>query len=358
MKEITVKTGQDSYKIQIGNRLLLDNPELDKMLGDRKSALILSNYLYDLHWEYLMEVIARQRGTNLFLMQDTEENKNYSHAEKFLQGFVEKGLTRKSAVWAIGGGVVGDFAGYCASLYMRGIPIVQVPSTLLAMVDSSIGGKVAVNLNVGKNIVGHFHQPSLVISDTFFLSTLPLREMKCGLAEILKHGLIGDQGTLDILQKHTLQSVQDESVLSELIYLSAAFKASIVEQDEKEGGLRAILNYGHTAGHAIESLLEYRGISHGEAVALGILVASRLSMETGLLSREGLDYIEDMLKRYELVNSEISCDPKELMEHMKYDKKNSGDSVRFVLLKNPGEPVYDQTVDAGLLSSVLEKTLK
>jgi 3-dehydroquinate synthase len=265
MKEITVNTGHGAYLIRIGSGILSGNPALDRIIVGRRSAFIVSERVYDLHVEYISDVISRYPRAELFIMDDREENKSYSHAEKFLQGFVEKGFTRESAVVGIGGGVVGDFAGYCASLYMRGIPVVQIPTTLLAMVDSSVGGKVAVNLNVGKNIVGQFHQPSLVLSDTSLLSTLPERELKCGLAEILKHGLIGDEGTLEILRRNTIDSIREEPALSQLIYLSARFKASVVEKDEREEGLRAILNFGHTVGHAIESFMQYRGVSHGEA---------------------------------------------------------------------------------------------
>jgi len=277
-------------------------------------------------------------------MQDLEENKSYLYAEKFLQGFADKRLARDSVVWSIGGGVVGDFAGYCASLYMRGINIVQCPTTLLAMVDASIGGKVAVNLRSGKNLVGGFLQPLLVVCDTFFLSTLPEKEVKCGLAEIIKHALIGDSASFDILLKHDLVSVQKEDVLSELIYNSVKFKLSVVSQDEKEVSLRAILNFGHTVGHAVESLMEYKGISHGEAVAAGILAESRISRDMALLSSVDQEKITALLKQYNMGDKSISCDVEDVIEHMKFDKKNVGDRIKFVLLKEPGVPLYGNSV--------------
>jgi 3-dehydroquinate synthase len=353
MKEITVNTAHSAYPIRIGSGILAADPALDRIIEGRRSAFIVSGKVYDLHGEHIRNVISRYPRAALFIMDDLEENKSYSCAERFLQGFVDKGLTRESAVVGIGGGVVGDFAGYCASLYMRGIPVIHIPTTLLAMVDSSIGGKVAVNLNVGKNIVGQFYQPSLVLSDTSFLATLPERELKCGLAEILKHGLIGDRGTLEILERHTIASIREEAVMSELIYLSARFKASVVEQDEREGGLRAILNFGHTVGHAIESFMQYRGVSHGEAVAMGMLAEARLSEGAGLLSGEGLRYAEDMLSRYGLLELKVPSGADELIEHMKYDKKNTEDSIRFILLESPGRAVYGRTLDEGILRSVM-----
>ncbi|MDR3237032.1 MAG: 3-dehydroquinate synthase [Spirochaetia bacterium] len=358
MKEIEAVIGESRYTIEIGNRLLLDSQRLkEKISGSGKCAVVLSNYLYDLHWEYLIEVLGGYTNKELFLMQDSEENKNYIYAENFLQGFAVKGLARDSLVWSIGGGVVGDFAGYCASLYMRGINIVQCPTTLLAMVDAGIGGKVAVNLQSGKNLVGSFHQPILVVSDTVFLSTLPDREIKCGLAEIIKHSLIGDAASMDILLKHNLESVKDESVLSELVYHSAKFKVSVVAADEKEEGLRAILNFGHTVGHAVESFMAYKDISHGEAVAAGILAESRISKEAGLLSADGLELVVDLLKRYDLFDNSINCGSDGVIEHMKFDKKNKENSVRFVLLKAPGEALYNQTVPNDIINRAVEETL-
>ncbi|MCL1911492.1 MAG: 3-dehydroquinate synthase [Leptospirales bacterium] len=360
MKEIEAVIGSSRYTVQIGRQIMMNSAELRKKLSVGKCAVVLSNHLYDLHWEYLMELLGAYTNKELFLMQDSEENKSYLYAEKFLQGFADKRLTRDSIVWSIGGGVVGDFAGYCASLYMRGINIIQCPTTLLAMVDASIGGKVAVNLHSGKNLAGGFLQPLLVVCDTLFLSTLPEKEIKCGLAEIIKHALVGDTASLEILLKHNLVSVQNEDVLSELIYNSVKFKLSVVSQDEKELSLRSILNFGHTVGHAIESLMEYKGISHGEAVAAGILAESRISRDMGLLSSAEQEKITALLKQYGMGDKSISCNAQDVIEHMKFDKKNAGDSIRFVLLKEPGLPLYGDSVPNvpdDIIISALKETL-
>ena len=349
MKEITAKIGAHEYKIQIGYEALLKSEELRHALNVDKFGIVLSNHIYDMHWEYIGELFSEFTKKELFLMQDSEDNKNYSYAEGFLKAFADKGLTRDSVVWSIGGGVVGDFAGFCASVYMRGVPFVQAPTTLLAMVDASIGGKVAVNIHSGKNLIGNFHQPLLVVSDTLFLSTLSLTDVKCGLAEILKHGLIGDSATLEILMKHDLTSVQNVEVLTDLIYHSAQFKISVVAEDEHETGRRAILNFGHTVGHALESMMQYKDISHGEAVAIGILLESRMSFEMGLLTQNDLTLIEDLLKRYELVNNSIKYESTELLKHMRYDKKNKGNSIRFVLLEACGKPLYDKIVPEDII---------
>ena len=360
MKEVEAIIGTNRYTVQIGHQMMLNSVELREKLSVDKCAVVLSNHLYDLHWEYLMELLSRHTNKELFLMQDSEENKNYLYAEEFLQGFADKGLTRDSVVWSIGGGVVGDFAGYCASLYMRGIGIIQCPTTLLAMVDASIGGKVAVNLRSGKNLAGAFLQPLLVVCDTFLLSTLPEKEIKCGLAEIIKHALIGDAASFDILLRHDLESVQKEDVLSELVYNSVKFKLSVVSQDEKDTSSRAILNFGHTIGHAIESSMKYKDISHGEAVAAGILAESRISRDMGLLSSTDQEKITAILKQYGMGDKSISCNVKDVIEHMKFDKKNAGDSIRFVLLRKLGVPLYGNSVPNvpnDVIKSALEETL-
>lgn len=359
MKEITASTSGGTYKIQIGYEALMHSSRLEEIIADGDiKALMLSSYLYNLHYEYLGDVLAKHTNRSLFLVQDSEENKNYEYAGKFLQSFAEAGITRKSCVWSIGGGVMGDFAGFCAALYMRGIPLVQCPTTLLAMVDASIGGKVAVNIGKGKNLAGAFHQPVLVVADTFFLQTLGETELKCGLAEIIKHGLLGDGNTMDILLANTLSTIKRPELLSELIYHSAVFKAGVVSRDEREEGLRAILNLGHTVAHGIESAAQYKGVSHGEAVAMGLLAESRMSAEMGLLSKEELRLVEEVLARYELPGTGAKLEVAEIIKHMKFDKKNKAKTVMFSLLKSIGKPVYNQTVPENIMISALEEVFR
>lgn len=356
MLTITAKTGEKSYDIIIGEKILPEVP-LDEFRAE-SIALVVSATVYNLHKQYIDDFQKRIENqidvpVHLMQMDDGEENKNYLYAQQFLEEFIKKGLTRKSLVVGIGGGVVGDFAGYLASLFMRGIPVIHIPTTLLAMVDSSLGGKVAVNLSLGKNIVGAFHQPKIVISDVRFLSTLPDNEMRNGLCEAIKHGMIGEKETIDIFKNNNFDSITQPVVITRLIEKSVFFKTSVVEQDETEGGIRAILNFGHTVGHGIESLFEYRGISHGEAVAIGIKAEVIISNRKGMLSDQEVDLVSELLQRYELVRKDISYNPGEVIGHMKYDKKNSGGKINFVLLDGIGNPVMNQHVDVKMLVEVL-----
>ena len=256
MRKVKVAAGGKSYDVLIG-RGVMDGPEIPELAARAdRTGFVVSGRVMELHGG---PVTLAAGNARIFPMNDGEENKNYRYAEEFFNLLLKEGFSRRSLVVAVGGGVVGDFAGYCAAAFMRGIALAHVPTTLLAMVDSSIGGKVAVNIAAGKNIVGAFHQPSLVAADTRFLETLPDSELKNGIAETVKHALIGESRLMDMLRDNTLDSIKDPGIMEELIFLSAGFKARVVGEDERETGLRAILNFGHTVGHAIESLMEYRG---------------------------------------------------------------------------------------------------
>ncbi|MCP4133945.1 MAG: 3-dehydroquinate synthase [bacterium] len=355
IRKVDVKTGSASYAIHIGKSIVPSISASELLASVNKIGLVISARVYELHKDYITGSFADVPGVSVFIMDDDEENKSYSYAEDFLNRLIDAGFTRKSLIIGIGGGVVGDFAGYLAALYMRGIPIIHIPTTLLAMVDSSIGGKVAVNLAVGKNIAGDFHQPRFVLSDIQFLSTLPEKEFKNGLSEVFKHGLIGDSRTLEIMQENDPGSIQEDETLLELIRCSANFKASVVGKDETEKGIRAILNFGHTVGHAIESLMRYQEVSHGEAVAIGIQVEAALSKELGMLPGSDADKINDIINRYGLITGTWSLAVEDIISHMKYDKKNTNENINFVLLSGIGNPVTDQYVDDELLKNVLKK---
>lgn len=353
VKKIPLSTGGHAYNIAIGSDIL---PTVDFPSGYKsadKIGFIVSERVWGLHRAFISKLFQNAEAYEYIMMNDGEENKNYRYAEQFFEWLLGKGFTRKSVMIAIGGGVVGDFAGYCAALFMRGIPVVHVPTTLLAMVDSSIGGKVAVNISAGKNIVGVFYQPAMVVSDIRFLDTLPDDELKNGITETVKHALIGESSLLTMMMKHDLSSIKDRDTLEELIYLSAGFKAGVVSEDEKESGRRAILNFGHTIGHAIESFMEYRGISHGEAVAIGLKGAMEISRELGYISREDVSVFDECARRYELFDKAHRFDPDEVIRHMKYDKKNYGGRINFVLLRSMGVPQYDCEVPEDVLKHVL-----
>jgi 3-dehydroquinate synthase len=354
LKRVSVATGGGSYEILIGHSAMAGSREIGALAGDGGAVLLVNETVMRLHGAYLKESLSGIDIRDTILMPDGEEHKSYGEAEAAFNRILKCGLSRSSHIIGVGGGAAGDFAGYLAALYMRGIGVIQVPTTLLAMVDSSIGGKVAVNIGAGKNIVGAFHQPALVVSDIRFLETLPDGELANGLTEAVKHAFIGDEKSLRIFMDNDPQSIKDPAKLEEIVCHSARFKASVVGHDEKEGGLRAILNFGHTVGHAIESLLEYRGISHGAAVALGLKAELDISMKLGWLGKDEHALMTGLLERYGLVPEVCNLPAASLAEHMRYDKKNRDGRVSFVLLKGIGRPVYGEHVDDRLLMEVLD----
>jgi len=354
VNNISVKTDDFSYSIEIGYNILEKIKSIPTYQDADKCAVIVSNTVYDLHKAYIDSVIDENDKRKIIVFDDSEEHKSYLYAEDFFQKLIHMGLSRKSLLVGIGGGVVGDFTGYLAALYMRGISVIHVPTTLLSMVDSSIGGKAAVNLSVGKNIVGSFHQPASVISDIKFLSTLNSDEMKNGLSEILKHGLIGENRTMEILNNNDLKILENRDLITELVICSASFKASVVMEDEKEGGVRAILNFGHTIGHGLESLLEYKSITHGEAVAIGMEYETAISYIKGYLSKEDVEIVKNLVEKYNLVRKDYDFTTDDLIKHMKYDKKNSDGIIKSVLLKKIGSPLYDEKLEIDLLKKLFQ----
>jgi 3-dehydroquinate synthase len=357
MISVTARTKNKSYDIHIGENILSQINRMDKILSADRFALFVSARIIDLYGDMIKKAFSQYSNFDIFGMRDGEKNKNFGYAEKFLEKMLKKGYTRKSAVIGIGGGVVGDFAGFIASVYMRGIPVIHIPTTLLAMVDSCIGGKTAVNLSQGKNIVGAFHQPEMVISDISFIQTLPEKELRNGLSELLKHALIGEEKLLGILYKNDLKSIRESDTLQKVVYLSALFKSRIVEEDEDEKGLRTILNFGHTAGHAIESMSGYIDFPHGAAVTIGLKIEIEISRLIGWLNDEDVKVVNELISRYNLINKinktkKLNAD--KVIEHMKYDKKNFGNKLRFVLLKGLNNPVYNQEIDSSLLRDAIK----
>ncbi|MDY6932645.1 MAG: 3-dehydroquinate synthase [Spirochaetota bacterium] len=352
---VHVKTKSKCYDIIIGDYILPQIEIKRELLSKERFALIISSKVFNLYQDYIENSLKRYDNYDILLMEDGEENKSYKNSEKYLYQLLGKGYNRKSVIIGIGGGAVGDFSGFIAAVYMRGIPIIHVPTTLLAMVDASIGGKVAVNISSGKNIIGAFYQPELVISDVSFLKTLPENELKNGLVEILKHALLGESRLLSILLENDLDSIKRIDCIQELVFLSAAFKSEIVEKDEREGNLRAILNLGHTIGHAIESLMEYRGISHGEAVAIGLNIEMKISIDYGWLSNDEIEVVNNIMDRYRLLEKRYNLCADDIVRHMKYDKKNEEGKFNFVLLKGLGKPVYNQNIEEDIIRKVIEK---
>jgi 3-dehydroquinate synthase len=268
---------------------------------------------------------------------DGEEFKNSTTLNRVYDEFLEAGVDRGSFVVALGGGVVGDVAGYAAATWMRGIPFVQVPTTLLAQVDSSVGGKTGIDHPRGKNLIGAFYQPRLVLIDIDTLATLDQRQFRAGLAEVIKYGVAIDLPFFEFIETNSTEILtMDPDLLIEIIHRSCQLKAHVVELDEKEAGLRAVLNYGHTLGHAFESLSGYRGLVHGEAVAIGMALAARVSAAEGLCSREDVSRISALITRCGLPVENPHYDRQQLLNAVATDKKSKGGSISFICNKGIG----------------------
>jgi 3-dehydroquinate synthase len=299
----------------------------DANVGPRHAAPVLS----------LLEQLSLD--PRLITLEPGEKSKSLGSLGQICEEFLRAGVSRKSPVVALGGGVVGDLAGFAAACFARGIPWISFPTTLLAQVDSSIGGKVAVNLPGAKNMVGAFHQPRFVMADPSFLGTLPDREYRSGLSEVLKAALVGDPDLLDLLEEKR-EAVLDPSsdAMGEVVARAIAVKCGVVAEDERDMGRRHILNLGHTFGHALESTTGYGRYLHGEAVAVGLSAALWLSSEMGLLEREGVRRVEALLETWNLPIRAMGLDPEEIEEIMGYDKKFVRGTPVFVLLEGWGRP--------------------
>jgi len=333
----TVSLRENSYPILIGEggSLLLENYE-DHITG-KDIAIVTNELVAPL---YLKEISHLFSNMNVieYILPDGEQEKKLKNIHKIIDWLMEEGFGRDSTLIALGGGVVGDITGFVASIFMRGINFIQIPTTLLAQVDASVGGKTAVNHKSGKNLIGSFHQPKCVICDSRFLETLKATEISAGLSETIKYGLIYDREFFQWLQKNIQQILSNDPVaVAHAIQRSCAIKAEIVAQDEKEQSVRALLNFGHTFGHAIEKLTGYGNWTHGDAVAVGMVLAARLSENMSLITPEDVQNIEEILTAANLPISLPNIDPAELLAAMQSDKKVKDRNIQLVLLKNIGE---------------------
>jgi 3-dehydroquinate synthase len=340
MKTLNVELGTRSYPIHIGSGLL-DRPELLQSHWHGQRVFVVSNEtVAPLHGERLRTLLGGQPVTWMNL-PDGEQFKTLATVESILTRMLEARLDRGSTLIAFGGGVVGDIAGFAAAIYQRGIDFIQVPTTLLSQVDSSVGGKTGVNHPLGKNMIGAFHQPRAVLIDTDTLRTLPVRELRAGAAEIIKYGLIQDAGFFAWLERHIEELLGlEQEVLIEAIYRSCACKAEVVAADERESGRRALLNLGHTFGHAIEAGMGYGRWLHGEAVGTGMAMAARMSEHMGWLSSTERERAEALIARAGLQLSpppEVGAE--RFRELMAIDKKVMDGRLRLVLLKAIGAAV-------------------
>lgn len=333
----TVNLEDNSYPIFIGEGASLSLENFDGYIAGKDIAIITNEVVAPLYLNEISDLFSNMNVIE-YILPDGEQEKKLKTVHKIIDRLMEAGLGRDSTLIALGGGVVGDITGFTASIFMRGINFIQIPTTLLAQVDASVGGKTAVNHKSGKNLIGSFYQPQCVICDSIFLATLEATEISAGLAEIIKYGLIFDSEFFQWLQKNMQQILSnDRAAVDYVIQRSCAIKAEIVAQDEKEQSVRALLNFGHTFGHAIEKLTGYGNWTHGDAVAVGMVLAARLSENMSLITPEDVQNIEEILTAANLPISLPNIDPAELLAAMQSDKKVKDRNIQLVLLKNIGE---------------------
>jgi len=355
MKKARVKLGTSSYDIHIGPGLLSQTGAKLKEAGfSDKLVIVTDPTVKDLHGSTLMQSLSTSGFKVLTLeVPEGEEQKSLETAGRLYQELTDFYAERTTPVLALGGGVIGDMTGFVAATYLRGVPLIHVPTTLLAQVDSSIGGKVAVNHGLLKNKIGAFYQPGLVISDTDVLKTLPAGQLSDGLAEVIKHGVIKDKELFTYIEENLDQiKALDSRALETIVYRSAIIKAEVVEQDEKDFGLRNILNYGHTVGHAIESVSEFE-VQHGESVAIGMVVEARISNKLGILEQSEVTRLKSVISGANLPVELPKLQREKMLQAMKHDKKVLQGKIRFVLPESIGEVFITDEVSPSVIEQAL-----
>ena len=353
METLRVELGNRSYPILIGQGLLGERALFEQHLRAR-DLLVVSNAVVAPLYLSSLEASLQPRRVVAAVLPDGESHKTLTNVARILDALVANRFGRDCAVVALGGGVVGDMAGFAAATYQRGVAFAQVPTTLLAQVDSSVGGKTGVNHPGGKNLIGAFHQPVAVVADTRTLATLPPRELRAGLAEVIKYGLICDAAFFAWLEAHIDALLAgDAAALAHVVRRSCEIKAQIVGRDEREQGDRALLNLGHTFGHAVESATGYTAWLHGEAIGAGLVMAARMSHESGLVTAEELERVTRLIDRAGLPTHVSNVRPDVVLEHMRIDKKVQAGRIRLVLLRGIGSAF----VTADYAEPALSRTL-
>ena len=355
MKKIKVKLSKNSYDIFVGKNCYLNIVEEIKKLRLNKNILIIIDRNVKKYWEEYIKkpFIDYENRIEYYILKPGESSKSYVELNRIYSFLLDNNFGRDTLVLAIGGGVTGDLAGYAASTFMRGVQLVHVPTTLLAAVDSSIGGKTGINFNSKKNMIGTFYQPKFVFIDTNFISSLPTKEITSGLGEIIKYAFLSDDDFFDYLKKNIDKVyINNEVVINKLILKSALIKASVVSQDEKESGLRKILNFGHTFAHAIESDLNFR-IKHGEAVIAGIISALYLANKTGILKKTRMSEYLSLTLKIHLPLLFQNLNEKNMVNIMQLDKKSRDGEINFVLISELGNILIDvKTGEKNILYSI------
>ena len=354
LQTVAIDLADRSYDILIGPGLLSDNRHFDGLPKAATAVIVTNETVAPLYAQRLKDRIAsRYAQVRVIALKDGEAYKDWASLNLIFDDLLGAACDRKTVLFALGGGVVGDITGFAAACYMRGVPFVQVPTTLLAQVDSSVGGKTAINHPLGKNMVGAFYQPLRVLADLDTLDTLPERELAAGLAEVIKYGPIADDTFLGWLEQN-LDALwaRDKGALAYAVKRSCEIKAWVVGQDERESGLRAILNFGHTFGHAIEAGLGYGEWLHGEGVGCGMVMAADLSVRLGLIDQAYADRLTRLIERAKLPVHGPALGADRYIELMRVDKKSEAGEIRFVVIDAPGRasvrPAPDEMVRAVL----------
>ena len=356
MRTVPVELGARRYQIQIGAGLLGDPTTWRDLAGDGDALIVTNPTVGALYLQRLHDALAAAHSRVLSVeLADGEEHKHWQTLNQVFDALLRAGCDRRTTVYALGGGVVGDIAGFAAASFMRGVPYVQVPTTLLAQVDSSVGGKTAINHPLGKNLIGAFHQPQGVVCDLGALKTLPERELRAGLAEVVKYGAISDWAFFEwVEQRAAALLARDATALAHAVQRSCEIKAAIVAQDERESDVRAILNFGHTFGHAIEAGLGFGQWLHGEAVAAGMVLGASLSVRLGLIDAGVTHRLTALLSRLGLPTQAPALGTERWLSLMRLDKKALGREIRFVVLTGKGQAALQKAPDA-VVHEVIER---
>jgi 3-dehydroquinate synthase len=351
---LRVDLGDRSYPITIGQSLLSDPEMVSRHVAGPRAAIVTNTTVGPLYLDRLSRALSDSgKQVTAIVLPDGEEEKNWASLMRIFDVLLAQKCDRKTTLVALGGGVIGDLTGFAAATYMRGIPFVQVPTTLLSQVDSSVGGKTGINHPLGKNMIGAFYQPKAVIADTSTLDTLPARELSAGLAEVIKHGAIIDAGFFAWIEENIERLLaRDAAALAYAIQRSCEIKADVVRQDEREGGLRAILNFGHTFGHAIEAGLGYGEWLHGEAVGCGMAMAADLSCRLGFIDEATKTRITALIRAAGLPVRAPDLGAGRWLELMQVDKKSEGGQIKFILLKPLGTPIVMKAPEDALLETL------
>ncbi len=357
MQQVQVELGIRSYPIFIGQNLLQQNTYLSDYLSGKKALIVTNDTIAPLYLKQVQQAMVSCGELGVVVLPDGEKYKDLTHLDLIFSALLENNFARDCVIVALGGGVVGDMAGFAASCYQRGVEFIQLPTTLLSQVDSSVGGKTAVNHPLGKNMIGAFYQPQSVLIDTNCLSTLPAKEFAAGMAEVIKYGIIWDADFFSWLEQNVepLKTL-DKDALTYAIARCCQIKADVVAEDETERGVRALLNLGHTFGHAIEAEMGYGVWLHGEAVATGTIMAALTSLKLGLIQQTDFDRVARIMQAFDLpITSPENMTFDSYIKHMRRDKKVLAGQIRLVLPTSIGTAEVFSDVKESLLAEVISQ---